>query len=185
MKNGDPKKPKENNGKLNSENIPELTVELVSVKEIIKNNRLLGKEIVTKSTIKFKNPGQIEPGKTEWDKIAFSRDWIQEDSPETFEELCKKAKGTIDETGDVCDIENTVIGTLNKFILNDANGKKIKDNKGKEGKEADELKNFIKQVAQDKLDTPPLFLAPQIGDAVREQYPDCTNEQIKSILEEL
>ncbi|WP_162129647.1 immunoglobulin-like domain-containing protein [Candidatus Nitrosopumilus sediminis] len=132
MKNGDPKKPKENNGKRNPEHIPDFTTELLSVKEIIKNDRLLGKEITTKSTIKFKNPQQIDPEQTEWDKIAFSRDWISEDSPETFEELCKKANGTIDEIGDVCDIENTVINTLNNKILNDAKGKKIKDKNDKE-----------------------------------------------------
>ncbi len=116
MKNGDPKKPKDNNGKKNLKNIPDFTSEVLSVEEIIKNGKVVGKTIKTKSTLIFKNKGQTGQSDDQWNRLGFDKNLIGELDDSTFKEMCKQAKGKISKDGQFCDVKETVKGDINSKL---------------------------------------------------------------------
>lgn len=162
MKNGDPNKPKNNNGKKDPKNIPGFKAELLGVEEIKKNGKLVGKTIKTKTTLTFKNKNQMGQTDEQWSKVGFDKNLIEGlMDDDSFKDICKQVKGKISKDGQYCDTKesfmediNSKVAKLNKFSLDDdsfylvepeyleaakefaktmgAAPPKIKDNKGKE-----------------------------------------------------
>jgi len=116
MKNGDPKKPKDNNGKKNSKQIPDFTSEVISVEEIKKNGKVVGKTIKTKSILIFKNKGQTGQSDDEWNKIGFDRNLIEGIDDNAFKEMCKQAQGKVSKDGQFCDVKDAVKGDINSKL---------------------------------------------------------------------
>ena len=115
MKEGDPKKPKENNGKRNPQNIPELVTEVLSKEEIKKDGIVVGKKIKTKTTLIFSNRGQSLVSEKDWDKIGFNKNFISPDSA-VFEEMCAKTNGKVTEDGQFCDVSDSLKNKLNSKL---------------------------------------------------------------------
>jgi len=116
MKEGDPKKPKENNGKRNPQNIPELVIEVLSKEEIKKDGNVVGKKIKTKTTLIFSNPGQSLFSENDWEKIGFDKNFIFSSDSDGFEEMCAKTKGKVTEDGQFCDLNDTFKNKINSKL---------------------------------------------------------------------
>jgi len=116
MKNGDPTKPKANNGKKNPNEIPEFTSELVSVEEIVKNGKVVGKTVKTKSTLVFKNKEQLGQNDEQWNRFGFDKYLVGELDDVSFKEMCKQSKGKISKDGQYCDVMDVVKNDINSQL---------------------------------------------------------------------
>jgi len=116
MKNGDPKKPKENNGKRSPENIPEFTVEILSKEDIKINGDVVGKKIKTKTTLIFKNRGQTLFSEKEWDVMGFSKNSMPTSDSALFDEICAKTKGKVVDNGQFCDLDSSFKNNFNSQL---------------------------------------------------------------------
>jgi len=116
MKNGDPTKPKANNGKKNPNEIPEFTSELISVEEIIKNGKVVGKTVKTKSILVFKNKEQLGQNDEQWNRFGFDKYLVGEFDDASFKEMCKQSKGKISKDGQFCDVKDVVKNDINSQL---------------------------------------------------------------------
>ena len=125
MKEGDPEKPKENNGKRPADEIPDVQFDFVGVEEIKKDGKLVGKKIETKTTLTFKNPKQmLDKNGRDWSKYVVHLEDVPNGTVKDLKKICEEGQGKFQ--GNKCDLTDRVIEKLNKQLLDDLDGEPLR-----------------------------------------------------------